>query len=481
MAKLWIPPASALASGSLGPGMSRRRFLQASGLALVAVACAGNGGAPTEEDGGADGAPEVEFLEPTTAVSGDLTILLWSHFVPRHDEWFDSFATQWGQEVGVNVTVDHIDVAEVPARISSEISAGSGHDLMQYIAPIPQFEPSVIDLTDVTQEAENRYGPQVELCRVSSLNPTTNKYFAYSHSWVPDPGDYRKSLWDSVGLPDGPTTWDDLLEGGAEIKAQQDVQMGIGMSQEIDSNMAGRALIWSFGGAVQDENENVVINSPETVDAAEFMAQLFEQTMTDEVFAWNAASNNELLIAGQASYILNSISAYRTAQTVNPEVADDIFFVKALEGPVGGFAAQHVMYNWIVPEFSPNPDAAKEFLLNYTHNQARATWESELYDFPAFPERVPTLSDWLADDPFGSNPPDKLSVLQDAESWSKNVGYQGTASTAIGEVFATFIVPNMFAAVARGQMSAADAVADAESQIEPIFEQWRSEGLIGGS
>ncbi|MGH2686208.1 MAG: ABC transporter substrate-binding protein, partial [Actinomycetota bacterium] len=267
------------------PTMSRRDFLKASGLTVVAVACGGNGGngVPAPRQGGA---PAVELLDPASQLSGDLNILLWSHFVPRHDEWFDSYAQEWGQHVGVNVTVDHIDVAEVPARISSEISAGSGHDIMQYIAPIPQFEPSVVDLSDVVQEAEGRYGEQVELCRVSSYNPTTDKFFAYSHSWVPDPGDYRKSLWEGVGLPDGPSTWEELLEGGAEIKASQDVQMGIGMSQEIDSNMAGRGILWSFGAAIQDENENVIINTPEAVEAVEYMADLFEQTMTEEVFAW---------------------------------------------------------------------------------------------------------------------------------------------------------------------------------------------------
>ena len=41
--------------------------------------------------------------------------------------------------------------------------------------------------------------------------------------------------------------------------------------------------------------------------------------MTPEVFSWTAASNNQLLVAGQASYILNSISAYRTAQTVDSD------------------------------------------------------------------------------------------------------------------------------------------------------------------
>jgi multiple sugar transport system substrate-binding protein len=139
------------------------------------------------------------------------------------------------------------------------------------------------------------------------------------------------------------------------------------------------------------------------------------------------------------------------------------------------------MYNWIVPEHAKNVDAAKEFLLHYTENYARATWESELYDFPAFPDRVPDLDGWLDNDPFGSEPPDKLAVLKDALDWSTNVGYEGSANTAIGEVFGTFILPNMFARVARGRQSAEQSVAAAERQIAPIFEKWRRRGLIGGA
>jgi multiple sugar transport system substrate-binding protein len=181
------------------------------------------------------------------------------------------------------------------------------------------------------------------------------------------------------------------------------------------------------------------------------------------------------------SYIVNSISAYRTLQKVNPGVADDVFIVKALGGPKGAWAAQHVMYNWIVPKHAKNVDAAKEFLLHYTNNYARATWESELYDFPGFEKLSPKLNDWLAHDPFGSNPPNKLSVLKDSLDWSRNVGYAGTANTAIGEVFGTFIIPNMLAAAARGKASSQEAVKDAESQMNAIFAKWRKKGLIGGA
>ena len=50
----------------------------------------------------------------------------------------------------------------------------------------------------------------------------------------------------------------------------------------------------------------------------------------------------QLLVAGRASYILNSISAYRTAQKDQPEVGADIFFRSPLVGPGGEEAAQAV-------------------------------------------------------------------------------------------------------------------------------------------
>ncbi len=470
--------------------ISRRVFLQ--GVAASALtpqllaACGGDEEetSPTTAAPEEVGAPETTVLEePASALSGDLRILMWSHFVPSHDQWFDGFARDWGQAVGVNVTVDHINTAEVPGQITSQIAAGSGHDLIQHISAIPQFEPSVLDLTDVVTEAEGRYGEMLDVCRRSSFNPNTDKFFAYAPGWAPDPGNYRRTLWEAVGLPEGPSSWDELLEGGSEIRSSQGIQLGIGMSQEIDSNMAGLALLWSFGGSVQDDGENVVLNSPETVAAVEYMSDLFSGAMTDEVFAWNAASNNQGLATGALSYILNSISAYRTAQEQNPVVAEDVFFVPALEGPETALAAQHVLYNWIVPNYAANPDAAKEFLLHYTANYAQATYNSKLYDFPAFIERVPNLDAWLSEDPFGSTPPDKLAFMtfDEAVKWTTNIGHPGPTNPAIGEVFGTNIIPNMLASAARGEMNPEDAVTAAEDQVRRIFDRWRGQGLVGGS
>ena len=462
---------------------SRREILRTAAAMALGASVAGACASENENQGTATApgqGPQETFTPPSSKLSGDLKILLWSHFVPSHDQWFDKFARDWGSRVGVNVLVDHIDQAQIPTRIAAEIQARQGHDLIQYIATLSQFEPAVLDHKDIVEEASRRWGDQLPLCRKSSFNPATGKFYAYSPGWVPDPGNYRRSLWAPVGLPNGPSSWDDLLAGASAIKSSKGVPLGLGMSQEIDSNMVLRALMWSYGASEQNEQERVVINSPETIAAVEYMTKLYQQAMTPEVFSWNAASNNQGLVAGKLSYIVNSISAWRTAQDSNPEVADDTFFVPALRGPSTALAAQHVLYNWIIPRHAPGVDAAKEFLLHYTANFASASYNSKLYDFCAWSGLTPNLSNWLTTDPFRAQPADKLKLLTTAIPWSTNIGHPGPASTAIGEVFNTFVIPNMFARAARGEMTPQQSVAQAEGQINAVFAKWRAAGLVGG-
>ena len=63
--------------------------------------------------------------------------------------------------------------------------------------------------------------PMIELAKKSTLDPRTGKYFAFSDSFVPDPGNYRKDLWSQVGFPNGPDSWDDLHKGGHDPKSHE--------------------------------------------------------------------------------------------------------------------------------------------------------------------------------------------------------------------------------------------------------------------
>ncbi|MEM7118095.1 MAG: extracellular solute-binding protein [Chloroflexota bacterium] len=429
-------------------------------------------------------APQPTQEQPET--TPQLTLLQWNHFVPQYDKWFDAFAAGWGQDEGIDVAVEHISLTELGGRLEEAIAAGEGPTMVELIIGASRFVDGVHDLTELNLEAQARVGGQIDTCRASSYLPATDSYYGYCTGWVPDPGNYNIELWSAIGMPDGPQTWMDLLEGGTQIREEMGIPVGIGLSPELDSEMANRAVIWSFGGSIQDENENVVLNSPETVAAVEFVAELYQQSMAEDVFEWNAATNNQGLIAGELSYILNSVSAYRSLQKFDPDAADNIGFVEALQGPDGKqFASSHVWSIYVIPNYVEGEEleAAQDFLLHLTENYAQATFNSELYNFPAFASTVPELTagdNWLETDPFGSTPPDKLQILANAESWVAHLGFPGVANPAVAEVYAQNIITEMMEAVARGEKTSDEAVKDAHTEIEMIFDKWRAKGLVGG-
>jgi multiple sugar transport system substrate-binding protein len=448
---------------------SRRDFLRAAAVSAAAV--------------GAGCRPESQDEEGTSSSTGQasggkdaLKILQWSHFVPAYDDWFDKeYTQQWGEENGVEVVVDHIDFAQIPARAAAEVSAQSGHDLFWFLSAPAAYEDEVIDHSDIVKEVEGKVGGKmIGVCERSTYNPKTKRFFGFADNWVPDPVHYRIDLWEEVGYT--PETWDDVLAAAPKLKAMGN-PLGIGISQDIDANMALIALMQCFGSYIQDENANVTLNSPETVEAVSFGAELYKQGMTSEVFAWDASSNNRFFESGKGSLVLNAISVLRTLEEANPELAADTGIALIPEGPVQRLGLEHLLGVYVIWKFSKKKDLAAKFLVDLAVNYKDAFVESKFYNFPSFPASVPNLDQLVSDDPV-SQPPDKLAILADAEKVSTNVGHPGTVNAAIDELFNQFLIPQMFAQAAREEMTPEEAVKAADGQIKDIYDKWRDQGKI---
>ena len=451
--------------------LSRRDFLKVA--ALSGASAAGIPGCGGDDDGGGAGGEAVA----TEEVGGEFRIIQWSHFVPAYDEWFDNtYLPQWGQENGVNVTVDHVDFAELPTRAAAEVAAQSGHDLFWFLSPPAAYEDQVIDHQEIVEEVQQQVGGEmITVCDRSTFNPKTEKRFGFPDNWVPDPVHWRNDLWGEAGFPDGPQTWDDVMAAGPKLKGAGH-PLGIGISQDIDANMALIAMMMCFGSYIQDEESNVTINSPETVEAVRFMSEVFKGGMTNEVFSWDASSNNRFYVSGKGSMILNAISAVRTLEDEGSPLAAATSLAPIPEGPNGREGLEHVMGVYVIWNFSENQENAKKFLIDLAVNYNDAFVESKFYNFPSFPASVPDLEQLIATDETGE-PPDKYAILADFQDFSFNVGHPGYTTPAIDEVFTTFLIPQMFAEAARGT-DPAEAVSNAEGQINAVFEKWRGLGKI---
>jgi len=440
-----------------GRKISRRKFVKLTGGAAAAAGFTS------------------AFLFPQRAFAQQKTlrIVQWSHFVPAYDKWFDNtFTKEWGAKHDTNVIVDHIAISEINARAAAEVAAKKGHDLFMFLSPPAAYEKQVIDHREIYEEVQKKHGKMISLATKSTFNPKTRKFFAFSDSYVPDPGNYRKDLWSQVGFPNGPDTYNDLLLGGKRIKAKFGNPLGIGLSQELDTNMAARAVLWSYGGAEQDAEGHVTLNSKNTIEAVKYMRELYRQCETPEVFSWDPSSNNRGILSGKLSYVQNAISVTRSAEKDNPEMSKQIQLRPALKGPVRRIAAEHVMSCYVIWEFAENKEGAKQFLADLIESFSNAFNASEFYNFPCFPATVPDIKKRLSNDP-KAVPNNKYAVLGDVLTWATNVGYPGYATAAIDEVFNTFVIPTMFAKAARDEMSAEAAVKAADTEVRRIFDKWK--------
>ena len=409
-------------------------------------------------------------------LAGTLRIIQWSHFVPAYDKWFDDvYVKRWGQANDTEVIVDHINQADIPARAAAEVAAQSGHDLFFFLSPPAAYEDQVIDHANIVQEVNKKRGRMKPVAFKATYNAKTKKYFAFSDNYVPDPVNYRTDLWGEVGLR--PDSWDNVLKAAPRLRAMGN-PIGLGMSNEIDSNMALMAMMMTFGSFIQNRDHRVVLNSKATVDVLTFARDLFRQGMSNEIFAWTAASNNQAMVAGRLSMAMNAISITRTAELTNPDLASKISLLPIPEGPNGRLGLEHVMGAYVIWKFARNKAAASKFLIDLETKYIGAFENSKFYNFPSWPASVPNINRRVERDPV-AKPPGKYKVLAEiADKYTLNPGHPGNTTAAIDEIFNKFMIPQMFAEVAQGKRTPAEAARVYDRSFKRIFQKWRNLGKV---
>ena len=442
---------------------SRRRFIKAAGAGALATGLGAG----------------IILPERARAARKTLKILHWVHFVPAYDEWFNErYIKEWGEKNDTEVIVDNIHLVGVPARAMAEVSAQMGHDLFLFNRPPPAVEEQVVDLGDVYQECERRLGKPIDLAIRSTYNPKTKKHFAFSPSFTPSLVNWRQDLFSEVGLPEGPKSWEEVRSAGKKIKQQFGAPVGIGLAQELDTSMAMGSIMYSWGAHEQDEGGNSTLNSKQTLDAIKFVKSLFEETMTADVFTWDASSNNRSMLDGKCSLVVNPISITREAENDGRvDISRKMQLATALKGPVRAIGLTNVISCYVVWKFSDNIAGAKQFLVDYTTNFGQAFKAGQFYDLPTFPKSVPDLKQLIAKDD-RAHPSDKYKMLDGALNWTTNIGYPGSANAAIDEIHGSWLLNVMFAKAASGALSPEDALKEADAACNRIFAKWKGRGLM---
>jgi multiple sugar transport system substrate-binding protein len=76
-------------------------------------------------------------------------------------------------------------------------------------------------------------------------------------------------------------------------------------------------------------------------------------------------------------------------------------------------------------------------------------------------------------------PKGKYTILTTiAEKYTTNPGHPGNTTPVMDEVFNTYLIPQMFAEVAQGKSTPAEAVTSFARKAQSIYRKWQNQGLV---
>ncbi|MGP4040120.1 ABC transporter substrate-binding protein [Gracilibacillus sp. D59] len=221
---------------------------------------------------------------------------------------------------------------------------------------------------------------------------------------------YRTDIVDKA-----PETWDELIAQASELQGEEGTKFGYLMQAAQYEGLVCNFIefIASYGGQVIDEDNNVVVNSPETVKGLEKLAEVVNSDFVpDNILNFMETETENAWIAGESVFARNW--PYLQASSQDEERSSVVDNVDIAPLPAGDAGHAATLGGWMgmINRYSKHPEEAWEFLKFMTGeegqkiiavNGGRAPTIEALYDDPEVQEAGPLFSN-----------PEFVSVLKSA-------------------------------------------------------------------
>jgi multiple sugar transport system substrate-binding protein len=228
-----------------------------------------------------------------------------------------------------------------------------------------------------------------------------------------------------------------------------------------DGNTWTHWALWSHGGMLTDANEKVVIDSPETAKAMEYVKSLYE-TFIPGTASWNDSSNNKAFLSGELALTGNGISIYALAKNEKKEIAEDMDHAVWPVGPVGRPTELQLAFPILAYKFTKSPNACKAFMTFMLEAENYNPWLQGAQGY-----LTQTLNAYENNPVWTSDP--KNTVFREAAKRSLPASGASPVTEKTAAALADFIVVDMFASYATGRDDLKSAIKNAERQAKRIF------------
>lgn len=431
--------------------VTRRSFLRLAGgvtAGMVVAACA----PATAPSAGPGGAPAAERA----------ALIFWApqHFITEQNDFFTESVELAAAANDFDVDVQLFPWGEYHQKQNAAIEAGTLPDALLGVSVSQHYAMGILsDISDVFAEVGAAGGGFFE---PDTLEVTIGgAQYALPFHNEPQMMYYRTDIMAEAGYTEIPQSLDEFVAVADAITNADARIWGFGNPYTMvpDGNNFTQLLVFAFGGRIQDETGNVVINSPETIAALEWSASLLNDhvMMPPGVTGWDDTGNNQAFMSGQCAIVYNSGSILNAMRGDDPGWLEATQIGPLPMGPAGypitfnGGSAAGLMKS------SRYPDQAKRLLAGimaperYPGNLSAANGMF-----------FPTLQNYN-DLPIYTEDPWNKQIIETVP-YAYVAFAPGAPTPWIDEVNAKFLFAEMAVRVAVDGWSAADAVADFERQ-----------------
>ena len=393
----------------------------------------------------------LRVLRPAKFVQGDETL------------WLEN-SKKFTETTGVPVTVDSEGWEDLRPKTAVAANVGSGPDVILAWQEDPfLFEDKLVDLTELNTYLGKKYGGWFDLAKVYGMN---------GDRWISMPVGgsgstmvHRRSWVQEAGYESVPKDFPGFLAMCKALQAKGH-PVGFALGNAVGDGGWTDWVLWGYGSSLVDENDQVVIDNPKTVEALEYAKELYA-TFIPGTLSWLDPSNNKAFLAGEISLTTNGISVYYAAKTSDDAklktMAEDIYHADFPIGPVGFPTQGALVINSVVMNYTPYPNAAKEYLRFMMEAPQYTAWQSASIGYWCHPLAAYDNADIWTSDP-------KIGAYRNIIRNGLPQSYKGKPSPKAAAAKADFVVLNMFQSVCAGQQSPQEAAKEAQKRGERYYK-----------
>ncbi len=412
----------------------------------------------------------VALAAASQAQAADLTIWGLQAFNPDADRFIGETAKAYGEEIGLDVEYVVVPANVINERLAAAYAGGNPPDVvMNSDTYVQRFmaQGLTVPLDDLLEELRAQPGGIFENTLGAGLYE--GQQHALPVEMDVNPMFVRTDLLAEVGH-DVPETWEELRAAAQAIHEAYPMLQPFGMplSGAFDGEVMIRMVIWSFGGALFDEEGNIIFDSPETRAAYAFLAGMVEEgTIPHAALTWDDAGNNTAYQSGRAAFIINPPSVYSWLQENDPEMLANtaLINIPTGPGPEGRNGSMVSSWMWFISAASDQIDAAKGWLRYFYEPETYAELITTVGGrwVPIYPSMIDEL-------PMYTENPHFAAFRSMAETGIV-MGYRGVPTVLASEIVHAKIVSNVVQRIVVEGQSVEEAVAWGQAEMERLAAQ----------